>query len=118
MLTIGAALAYALVKGEALTGRLCGSYVLRAEPALRERRMQIETRELYHTSNGDIWFLGRDPATGDVFVRHEPNGPSGGQPSHIDIGAFLSRGPRNPEHRALLQLIGTLIEGGSEVRRI
>ena len=73
--------------------------------------MAIETRELYSSSNGDRWYLGRDPSTGDVFIRHEPNRPSGGQPSHIDIGAFLSRGPRNPEHRALLQLIGTLIEG-------
>ncbi|MBV8738484.1 MAG: hypothetical protein JO007_14725 [Alphaproteobacteria bacterium] len=76
--------------------------------------MAIEIRELYSSSNGDRWFLGRDPGTGDVFIRHEPNCLSGGQPSHIDIGAFLSRGPRNPEHRALLQLIGTLIEGNSE----
>ena len=30
-----------------------------------------------------------------------------------DIGAFLSRGPRNPEHQALLHLIGTLVEGSS-----
>jgi hypothetical protein len=74
--------------------------------------MAVETRELYRSSKGDRWFLGRDPATGDVFVRHEPNEPSGGQPSHIEIGAFLSRGPRNPEHRGLLQLIGTLIESG------
>jgi hypothetical protein len=76
--------------------------------------MAIEMRELYSSSNGDRWFLSRDSSTGDVFIRHEPNRPSGGQPSHIDIGAFLSRGPRNPEHRALLQLIGTLIEGSSE----
>jgi hypothetical protein len=76
--------------------------------------MAIEMRELYSSSNGDHWFLGRDSSTGDVFIRQEPNRPSGSQPSHIDIGAFLSRGPRNPEHRALLQLIGTLIEGNSE----
>jgi hypothetical protein len=72
--------------------------------------MTIEARELYSAPNGDRWFLGRDPATGDVFVRHEPNAPSGIQPTHIDIGAFLSRGPRNPEHQALLSLIGTLIK--------
>jgi hypothetical protein len=58
----------------------------------------------------------RDPATGEAFVRHEPNSASGGQPSHIEIGAFLSRGSRNPEHQALLQLIGTLIEGNSQAR--
>jgi hypothetical protein len=63
----------------------------------------------------------RDAATGEVFVRHEPNAPSGGRPSHIEIGAFLSRGARNPEHQALLRLIGTLIEvhsaDGHEVAR-
>jgi hypothetical protein len=32
----------------------------------------------------------------------------------IDIGAFLSRGPRNPEHQALLRLIGKLMEGGAD----
>jgi hypothetical protein len=73
--------------------------------------MAIETRELYASPNGDRWLLARDPTTGDVFVRHEPNAPSGGRPTRIEIGAFLSRGPRNPEHQALLHLIGTLIEG-------
>jgi hypothetical protein len=76
--------------------------------------MPIETRELYHSPNGDRWFLGRDPATGDVFVRHQPNAASGGRPSDIDIGAFLGGGRRNPEHQALLHLIGTLVEGGVE----
>jgi hypothetical protein len=71
--------------------------------------MTVERIELYSSPNGDRWFLGGDPATGDAFVRHGPNAPSGGQPSHIDIGAFLSRGPRNPEHKALLHLIRTLL---------
>jgi hypothetical protein len=78
--------------------------------------MLIEKRELYSSPNADRWFLARDPITGDVFVRHEPNIPSGGQPTHIEIGAFLSRGPRNPEHRALLYLIGTLIEDGTPLQ--
>jgi hypothetical protein len=51
--------------------------------------------ELYRSPNGDTWFLGRDPATGAAFVRHEANVPSGGQMTDIEIGAFLS-GPRNP----------------------
>jgi hypothetical protein len=72
--------------------------------------MTVRTKELYSSPNGDRWFLSRDVATGEVFVRHEPNAPSGGRPSHIEIGAFLSRGARNPEHQALLRLIGTLIE--------
>jgi len=45
-----------------------------------------------------------------VFVRHEANIPSGGKRTDIDIGEFLSRGQRNPEHQALLRLIGTLVE--------
>jgi hypothetical protein len=73
--------------------------------------MSVETRELYSSPNGDRWFLGRDPAMGRVFVRHEANAPSGGQSTDIDIGTFLNRGPRNPEHQALLHLIGTLVEG-------
>ena len=69
-----------------------------------------EQRELYKSSNGDRWLLRRDPATGDVSVRHEANVPSGGKRTDIDIGEFLSGGQRNPEHQALLRLIGTLIE--------
>jgi hypothetical protein len=72
--------------------------------------MAVETRELYGSPNGDRWLLARDPASGDLFVRHEPNAASGGRPSDVDIGAFLSRGPKHPEHQALLDLIGTLIE--------
>ena len=34
--------------------------------------------------------------------------PSGGQVTDIEIGAFLS-GPRNPEHEALLRVIGNSI---------
>jgi len=71
--------------------------------------MPVETRELYSSPNGDRWFLSRDPATGRVFIKHEANIPSGGQSTDIDIGAFLSKGPRSPEHQALLRLIGTLV---------
>jgi hypothetical protein len=71
---------------------------------------RVEKRELYSSPNGDQWFLSRESATGRVFVRHEANSPSGGQVTDIDIGAFLSRGAHNPEHQALLRLIGTLIE--------
>jgi hypothetical protein len=79
--------------------------------------MSVETRELYNSPNGDRWFLCRDAATGRVFVNHEANVPSGGQSTEIDIGAFLSRGPRNPEHQVLLRLIGTLIEGSPDTQR-
>ena len=69
-----------------------------------------EQRELYSSPNGDKWLLKRDPATGNAFVRHEANVPSGGKRTDIDIGEFLSGGQRNPEHQALLRLIGTLVE--------
>jgi hypothetical protein len=70
----------------------------------------IQTRELYHSANGDRWQLAYDVAVGRVFVRHEPNPASGGKPSDIDIGAFLSRGGEGLEKQELLRLIGTLVE--------
>ena len=63
--------------------------------------------ELYSSPNGDKWFLARDPANGGAFVRHEPNGASGGQITDMQIPAFLS-GPRHPEQEALLRLIDNL----------
>jgi hypothetical protein len=67
-----------------------------------------EMTPLYRSPNGDTWFLARDPATGSAFVRHQANAPSGGHVTDIELGAFLS-GPRNPEHEALLRLIGASI---------
>ncbi len=69
-----------------------------------------DRRELYRSPNGDTWSLGREPQTGHAFIIHQPNGPSGGRLSHIDLGAFLSAGGSGPEHQALLRLIGTLVE--------
>jgi hypothetical protein len=69
----------------------------------------IRTREIYHSANGDRWLLARDPDTGRVFVRHEPNLPSGGQLADVDIGAFLIGAGSGPEKQELLRLIGTLV---------
>ncbi len=70
-----------------------------------------ERRELYRSPHGDCWFLGREPENGQAFVIHQPNGPSGGRLSHIELGVFLSTdGGKGPEHQALLRLIGTLVE--------
>jgi hypothetical protein len=69
---------------------------------------RAEMRQLYRSSNGDSWFLARDPATGTDFVRHQANAPSGGHVTDLELGAFLS-GPRYPEHEALLRLIGASI---------
>jgi hypothetical protein len=71
--------------------------------------MGVEKRELYSSSNSDRWFLCSDPATGNVFIRHEAS-PASGQLSDLSIGAFLSRGELHPEHQALLDLIGTLVD--------
>jgi len=70
----------------------------------------LQTRELYSSANGDRWLLARDPGSGRVFVRHEPNASSGGATAEIELGPFLSRAARGPEHHALLRLIGTLVE--------
>ena len=67
-------------------------------------------RELYASSNGDRWLLAREPGSGRVFVRHEPNLASGGHVAEFEIGDFLTRGGQGPEHQALLRLIGTLVE--------
>ena len=74
--------------------------------------MSLDTRELHRSPNGDRWSLVRAPASGRVFVRHEPNVSSGGRASDIGIGDFLLRGGHGPEHQELLRLIGTLVEGG------
>ena len=69
-----------------------------------------ERRELYRSPSGDAWYLGREPQTGHAFVIHQPNGPSGGKTSHIELGAFLAQGGNSPEVQALLRLIGTLVD--------
>ena len=81
-----------------------------ALPSCSADMKRAEMRPLYISPNGDAWFLVRDPATGRGFVRHQANRPSGGQVTDIEIGAFLN-GPRNPEHEALLRLIGSFIYG-------
>ena len=68
-----------------------------------------ERRELYRSPNGDSWFLGREPTTGHAFIIHQPNAPSGGRLSHIELGEFLRSG-NGPEQQALLRLIGTLVD--------
>jgi hypothetical protein len=69
-----------------------------------------ERRELYRSPSGDSWSLGREPTNGEAFIIHQPNGPSGGQVSHVELGAFIRDGTDKPEQRALLRLIGTLVD--------
>ena len=67
-----------------------------------------QMRELYSSPNGDRWQLCKD-ASGRVFVLHQANIPSGGQISQIELADFLARG-YGPEQKALLRMIGSLIE--------
>ena len=71
--------------------------------------MAVRTTEIYRSPNGDRWLLARDPETGRVFVRLEPNLPSGGQFADIELGAFLIAAGKGPEKQELLRLIGTLV---------
>jgi len=71
-----------------------------------------QEREIYCSPNGDRWCLVRNLGSGQVFVRHHPNAPSGGRPSSLGIGEFLTQGGHGPEHQELLRLIGTLVETG------
>lgn len=66
-------------------------------------------RELYRSSNGDCWYLCREPGNGSAFIIHQPNSSSGGRASHIQLGEFLRSG-KGPEQQAALRLIGTLVE--------
>ncbi len=67
-------------------------------------------RVLYRSANGDNWSLVRDDASGVPQVLHEPNQSSGGRPSRLGIGDFLSRDAHGPQHAELLRLIGTLVD--------
>ena len=75
--------------------------------------MTIARKLIYAASSGDSWFLcvGENPT--DVFVLHEPNGPSGGRPSRVELSTFLSPVPDCPERLALLGVIGSLVAASS-----
>jgi hypothetical protein len=92
------------LNNERLASALC-SY-MRAE---QSGGPMAERRELYRSPNGDAWFLGREPTSGNAFIIHQPNAPSGGRLSHIELGEFLRSDVKGPEHQALLRLIGTLV---------
>jgi hypothetical protein len=56
----------------------------------------IWTREIYHSPNGDHWLLAHDSDTDRVFVRPEPNLPSGGQAVDIEMGSLSRRRGQRP----------------------
>jgi hypothetical protein len=71
--------------------------------------MQVKSREIYASSNGDKWFLRHDLEADRVYVKHVANPRSGAHQTDYEIGQFLD-GPRAPEREALLRLIGGLAE--------
>ena len=70
----------------------------------------VRTRGLHSSADGHRCYLARDPGSGRVFIRHEPDASSGGRRADIEVGAFLSRDAHGPEHGELLRLIATLVE--------
>ena len=71
--------------------------------------MKTDRRLIHASENGDRWWLRRADGA-DAVIVHEPNAPSGGRASETPLGAFLRDGAAGPEHRALLDLIGTLVD--------
>ncbi len=72
----------------------------------------VELREFYASENGDRWHLARSAASGDVFVRHEANLPSGGHITDEKLATFLSGPAGSPEREALTRLISVLVRAG------
>jgi hypothetical protein len=71
--------------------------------------MSDHQRQLYHSENGDRWFLCRRD-DGHVSILHKANVSSGGTATKIELGDFLERGKAGPEHQALTRLIGSLVD--------
>src|SRR4051794_10990018 len=57
----------------------------RAGPAAigSEEARSPPEQELYRSSNGDCWYLVREPGSERMLVRHQPNRASGGRSSLI-----------------------------------
>ena len=64
----------------------------------------VEEKLVFESSNGDSWYLGRDPASGLRAVKHVANPESGGNVSYLEIEDFVSSGG-GPEHQALRRLM-------------
>jgi hypothetical protein len=75
-----------------------------------DEAMAVARRLIHVASNGDRWFLCHGDGPADVFVFHEPNGPSGGRPSRIELPTFLAAEGGSPERLALFGMIGSLVE--------
>jgi len=70
--------------------------------------MSTQRRKLYASSNGDCWYLcrGRD---GQLVILHQQTAASAKKTAEVDLGTFLAKGNKGPEHQALRHLIGELV---------
>ena len=68
--------------------------------------MSDHPREIYHSENGDRWFLCRDD-DGRVFVLHQANVSSSGAATKIEIGDFSVEARRDPSIKRLSALSAT-----------
>jgi len=78
----------------------------RASPAasVSEGARPSPEQEVYRSSNGDCWYLVREPGSERMLVRHQPNRASGGCSSLMSIEDFLAEG-HTPQQKALWCLI-------------
>jgi hypothetical protein len=74
-------------------------------------------RDLYKSSNGDLWVLARDGHTGLPVVEHTPNHASGGRPTVLSLAQFLAAQHLGPEHAELLRLIAGLADQSADPAR-
>jgi len=62
--------------------------------------MPKHEREIYHSENGDRWFLCRDEDD-RTFVLHKANVSSGGKVTPIELGDFWAKAKQAPSIRRL-----------------
>ncbi|MFC7555732.1 hypothetical protein ACFQU7_31150 [Pseudoroseomonas wenyumeiae] len=67
--------------------------------------MTLSSAEIYRSQNGDTWWLIRDDASHQVYVRHEANPASGGHVTEISVKEFLSCRGSGPEYAATQELL-------------
>jgi hypothetical protein len=68
-----------------------------------EAEMSDHQREIYHSENGDRWFLCRGDDS-HVFVLHKANVSSGGAATKIELGDFSEEAKRVPSIKRLSAL--------------
>jgi hypothetical protein len=69
--------------------------------------MPCHQRKIYHSENGDSWWLCREE-DGRISILHEASLSAGGNSTKLEIAEFLAHGKAAPAHHALLGLIGDL----------